>query len=71
MLDRYEDQGSPISGGDRQGLDSGWFRKPIFLLLNKLYGLAGNFGVAIILLTLIVRGIMFPGRPAPVRRWRQ
>jgi hypothetical protein len=44
-------------------IDWGWFRwfeKPIFLLLTKLFELAGNFGVAIILLTLIVRGVMFP-----------
>ncbi|MCB2056985.1 MAG: membrane protein insertase YidC [Novosphingobium sp.] len=60
VLDRYEDQGVAHFG---LAIDWGWFRwfeKPIFLLLNKLYGLAGNFGVAIILLTLIVRGIMFP-----------
>ncbi|PLK24216.1 membrane protein insertase YidC [Novosphingobium sp. TH158] len=44
-------------------IDWGWFRwfeEPIFWLLKKLFSLAGNFGVAIILLTLIVRGIMFP-----------
>ena len=60
VLDRYEAEGIAHFG---LAIDWGWFRwfeKPIFLLLNKLYGLAGNFGVAIILLTLIVRGIMFP-----------
>jgi YidC/Oxa1 family membrane protein insertase len=60
VLDRYEAEGITHFG---LAIDWGWFRwfeKPIFLLLNKLYGLAGNFGVAIILLTLIVRGIMFP-----------
>ncbi|WP_310531423.1 membrane protein insertase YidC [Novosphingobium sp.] len=44
-------------------IDWGWFRwfeEPIFWLLKKLFSIAGNFGVAIILLTLIVRGIMFP-----------
>jgi YidC/Oxa1 family membrane protein insertase len=30
------------------------------MLLAKLFELSGNFGVAIILLTLIVRGVMFP-----------
>jgi YidC/Oxa1 family membrane protein insertase len=34
--------------------------KPIFALLVWLYGQIGNFGVAIICLTLIVRTILFP-----------
>ena len=34
--------------------------KPIFYLLNWLFGAIGNFGVAIICLTIIVRGLMFP-----------
>jgi YidC/Oxa1 family membrane protein insertase len=33
---------------------------PIFWLLKHLYGLVGNFGVAIILLTFVIRGLMFP-----------
>ena len=37
-----------------------WFEKPIFKLLNWLFGQVGNFGVAIILLTIIIRGLMFP-----------
>ncbi|PHR19514.1 MAG: membrane protein insertase YidC [Sphingopyxis sp.] len=37
-----------------------WFEKPLFYLLNWLFKLVGNFGVAIILMTFIVRGIMFP-----------
>ncbi len=37
-----------------------WFEKPIFYLLDWLFRTAGNFGVAIILLTCIVRGLMFP-----------
>lgn len=37
-----------------------WFAKPIFYLLDWLFRMAGNFGVAIILLTVIVRGLMFP-----------
>ena len=37
-----------------------WFEKPIFWLLDSLFKLVKNFGVAIILLTLIVRGVMFP-----------
>jgi YidC/Oxa1 family membrane protein insertase len=60
VLDRYEDAGIPHFG---LAIDWGWFRwfeKPIFLLLDKLFHATGNFGLAIILLTVIVRGIMFP-----------
>lgn len=37
-----------------------WFEQPIFLLLHWLFTKIGNFGVAIICLTFIVRGLMFP-----------
>ena len=60
VLDRYEAAGIAKFG---LAIDWGWFRwfeKPIFGLLKFLFGLVGNFGVAIILLTLIVRGLMFP-----------
>jgi YidC/Oxa1 family membrane protein insertase len=60
VLDRYEEAGVPRFG---LAIDWGWFRwfeKPIFMLLMTLFHTVGNFGVAIILLTLIVRGIMFP-----------
>ena len=60
VLDAYEAQGISNFG---LAIDWGWFRwfeKPIFWLLTSLYNLVGNFGVAIILLTVIVRAIMFP-----------
>lgn len=60
VLDAYEAQGIANFG---LAIDWGWFRwfeKPIFWLLVKLFSLTSNFGVAIILLTAIVRGIMFP-----------
>ena len=60
VLDRYAADGITNFG---LAIDWGWFRwfeKPIFGLLKFLFGVAGNFGVAIILLTLIVRGLMFP-----------
>lgn len=60
VLDRYEESGITNFG---LAIDWGWFRwfeKPIFALLNALFKAVGNFGVAIILLTVIVRGIMFP-----------
>ncbi len=37
-----------------------WFERPIFWVLDHLFQLVGNFGVAIMLLTFIVRGLMFP-----------
>ena len=60
VLDRYADSGIANFG---LAIDWGWFRwfeKPIFLLLKALFSAVGNFGVAIILLTVIVRGVMFP-----------
>ncbi len=44
-------------------IDWGWFyfiTKPMFLALDGLYRLVGNFGVAILLLTAIVKLIFFP-----------
>jgi len=60
VLDAYEKAGVAHFG---HAIDWGWFfwfEKPIFWLLKSLFSAAGNFGLAIILLTLIVRGIMFP-----------
>ncbi|MDZ7589008.1 MAG: membrane protein insertase YidC [Parasphingorhabdus sp.] len=61
LLDRYEDQYN-ITLLDR-AIDWGWFywfEKPIFYTLHWLFKYIGNFGVAIICLTFIVRGLMFP-----------
>jgi YidC/Oxa1 family membrane protein insertase len=59
-LDRYEKGGIDKLS---KAIDWGWFEwfmRPIFDLLNWLFHQIGNFGVAIICLTLIVRGLMFP-----------
>jgi YidC/Oxa1 family membrane protein insertase len=59
-LDRYEDAGIPKLS---KSIDWGWFEffmRPIFGLLMFLFHTTGNFGVAIICLTFIVRGLMFP-----------
>ena len=37
-----------------------WLAMPLFLLLDWLYGLVGNWGVAIILLTFVVKAILYP-----------
>jgi YidC/Oxa1 family membrane protein insertase len=60
VLNSYQDAGVTKFG---LAIDWGWFRwfeVPIFWLLKHLYGLVGNFGVAIILLTFVIRGLMFP-----------
>jgi YidC/Oxa1 family membrane protein insertase len=60
VLDRYAASG--ITNFDL-AIDWGWFRwfeRPLFGLLKWLFGAVGNFGVAIMLLTLIVRTVMFP-----------
>ena len=59
-LDRYEQAGIPQFS---YAIDWGWFHWfmiPIFDLLLFLFHTLGNFGLAIICLTFIVRAIMFP-----------
>ena len=61
LLDHYMDD-TGVTLFDR-AIDWGWFAviaKPIFYLLDWLFRLVGNFGVAIIGLTIIVRILMFP-----------
>ncbi|WP_010410157.1 membrane protein insertase YidC [Citromicrobium sp. JLT1363] len=60
VLDAYQDAGIAQFG---LAIDWGWFRwfeKPILWLLRQIFSVVGNFGVAIILLTCCVRGLMFP-----------
>ena len=60
VLDQYEDQGIERFG---LAIDWGWFRFiawPMWQVLIFLFGLVGNFGVAIICLTLIIRLLLFP-----------
>ncbi|HEX2804339.1 MAG TPA: membrane protein insertase YidC, partial [Sphingomicrobium sp.] len=60
VLDRYEEAGIPKLS---KSIDWGWFEwfmRPIFDLLTWLFHATGNFGVAIICLTVIVRLLMFP-----------
>jgi YidC/Oxa1 family membrane protein insertase len=60
LLDQYEDLGITRLS---KAIDWGWFEwfmRPIFDVLNWLFKVTGNFGVAIIGLTVIVRLILFP-----------
>ena len=60
VLDGYADSGIMLFD---HATDWGWFiwfAKPIFYLLDWLFDAIGNFGLAIMALTLIIRLIMFP-----------
>jgi YidC/Oxa1 family membrane protein insertase len=60
LLDGYGESGIPLF--DR-AIDFGWFpflTKPIFLTLQFFNGMLGNFGLGILLLTLIIKIIFFP-----------
>ena len=44
-------------------IDWGWFyfiTKPMFWLLDSIYKVVGNFGIAILLITVLVKGAFFP-----------
>ncbi|HZK92383.1 MAG TPA: membrane protein insertase YidC [Stellaceae bacterium] len=60
LLDAYANSGIPRF--DR-AIDFGWFyflTKPIFLVLVFFHGLLGNFGLAILLLTFLIKLAFFP-----------
>lgn len=61
LLEEYQDK-LGIVQFDR-AIDWGWFgviEQPIFYYLDWLFRMVGNFGVAIILLTITIRGLLFP-----------
>ena len=60
-IKHYQD----VNGFSRfiDSIDWGWFwffTKPIFRILHALHALIGNMGWSIVILTLILKGIMFP-----------
>jgi len=61
VLEDYESQYG-VPNFDR-AIDFGWFywiTKPIFLALGFFYKLIGNFGLAILLLTVLIKLVFFP-----------
>jgi len=60
LLDAYTRAGIPLFD---YSIDFGWFwflTKPIFRVLLVFEGLLGNFGLSILLLTLIIKLLFFP-----------
>ncbi|MCM8557063.1 membrane protein insertase YidC [Sphingomicrobium sediminis] len=60
LLDQYENQGITLLS---KSIDWGWFEwfmRPIFDLLRIFFDWTGNFGVAIIMMTILVRAILYP-----------
>ena len=60
ILDKYKNTGIPKF---TDAIDWGWFSfltKPISFSINWFYGYVGNFGLAIIAFTILMRLILFP-----------
>ena len=61
LLDRYESEAGIVNFD--KAVDFGWFyflTKPFFYAIDWIYGKIGNFGVAILVFTTIIKGLFFP-----------
>jgi len=61
LLERYADKDGIVNF--KEAVDWGWYffiTKPMFWLLDFLFKLTNNFGIAILLLTVVVRLLFFP-----------
>lgn len=59
-----------LAPGLELAVDYGWLRVlavPLFWVLQKIHGLVGNWGVAIIILTIIIKAIFYPLSAASYR----
>ena len=60
-LNKYETQYGIKNFGNL--IDWGWFyfiTRPLFKVLDYFYRLTGNFGVAILIVTVLIKGVFFP-----------
>ena len=58
-IDILKEQGNSLE----QSLDLGWFTviaKPLLYTLKYFYGYVGNYGIAIIIITIILKALFFP-----------
>ena len=61
LLDKYESEKGIIMFDHAVDFGALYFiTKPIFMLLQWIYKILGNFGIAIMILTLIIKFILFP-----------
>lgn len=60
VLEKYEAAGVPQFSFAIDWGWFGWFVRPFLWLLQQLFHLVGNFGVAIICMTIVVRAALFP-----------
>lgn len=61
VIDRYNDE-LGLNKFDKL-IDWGWFywiTKPLFKFMNFLYQQIGNFGIAILITTVIIKAVLFP-----------
>ena len=61
LIDRYGET-LAIQNFDKM-IDWGWFpflTRPLFKLMDWIFRLTGNFGVAILIVTVIIKGLFFP-----------
>ncbi len=61
VLNKYEGEYGIRNFGNL--IDWGWFyfiTKPLFQVLDWFYKLTGNFGVAILIVTVLIKGLFFP-----------
>jgi len=56
----YKRSGDDLEGVMEGGNILGWLEAALKWSLNLFYGLVGNYGIAIILVTVLVKAIMFP-----------
>ena len=45
--------------------------KPLFFIIDYLFNLSGNFGIAIVLITLAIRIVFFPLQITHLDQWQK